>query len=182
VKTHSAYITNLAAAWFLVLQPSLSVEAASTINDFGVNHAGRGNLRGLAYNANVGWINFESTGAPKVDLQTGRFSGSIYSANCGWISISNTFGFVQTDAVVPGIDSDGNRLPDAWERVYFGATGVNPNDDPDHDSVSNLNEHLAGTNLNDTVFVATQAGGMVQSQPARNSFPLSYQQQPKHEI
>src|SRR5262245_486952 len=39
-------------------------------NDFGLNHDGMGNLRGFAYGANIGWINFESAGAPKVDLKT----------------------------------------------------------------------------------------------------------------
>src|SRR5207248_2876060 len=37
-------------------------------DDYGVNHDGFGNLRGFAYGANIGWINFETNGAPKVDL------------------------------------------------------------------------------------------------------------------
>src|SRR5215468_5166236 len=53
--------------------------------DYGVNHDGLGNLRGLAYGANIGWLNFESNGAPRVDLSTGKLVGSIYSVNCGWI-------------------------------------------------------------------------------------------------
>jgi hypothetical protein len=44
-------------------------------------------------------------------------------------------------------DTDGNGLPDWWELKYFGVlTGTDPNADPDHDGVSNLNEYLAGTN------------------------------------
>src|SRR6476661_9498772 len=50
-------------------------------NDFGVNQDGLGNLRGYAYGANIGWINFENTGAPTVNLKTGRLGGYIYSAN-----------------------------------------------------------------------------------------------------
>ena len=50
-----------------------------------MNHDGRGNLRGFAYGANIGWINFETNGGPKIDLLTGNLSGYIYSANCGWI-------------------------------------------------------------------------------------------------
>jgi len=43
-------------------------------------------------------------------------------------------------------DADGNGLPDAWELQYFGHTGVNPNDDPDQDGFSNLQEYIADTN------------------------------------
>jgi len=44
-------------------------------------------------------------------------------------------------------DTDDNGLPDWWELKYFGVlTGTDPNADPDHDGVSNLNEYLAGTN------------------------------------
>ena len=40
-----------------------------------------------------------------------------------------------------------NGLPDWWELKYFGVlTGTDPNADPDHNGVSNMNEYLAGTN------------------------------------
>ena len=64
--------------------------------DFGVNRDAAGNLRGYAYGANIGWINFETTGAPQMDLVTGNFSGSVWSANCGWISLSNATAYVQS--------------------------------------------------------------------------------------
>jgi hypothetical protein len=114
--------------------------------DFGVNQDGLGNLRGYAYGANIGWINFENTGAPRVDLLSGKLSGYAYSANCGWISLSNSFALVQTDTIRRSPDSDGDGLPDAWERTYFGHLGVNPNADADSDGMSNLAEYLAGTN------------------------------------
>src|ERR1035441_7128180 len=120
--------------------------------DFGVNQDGLGNLRGYAYGANIGWINFENTGAPTVDLRTGNLSGSVWSANCGWISLSNAVAFVQTDSFWPGV-LDANGLPLAWELTYFGATGVDPNADPDHDGQSNLQEYLAGTNPTNTADV-----------------------------
>jgi subtilisin family serine protease len=45
------------------------------------------------------------------------------------------------------VDTDANGLPDWWELQYFGhLTGTDPNADPDHDGMSNLEEWLAGTN------------------------------------
>ncbi len=116
--------------------------------DFGVNQDGLGNLRGYAWGANIGWINFESTGAPKVDLYTGNLSGSVWSANCGWISLTNAAAFVQTVTIRPGaLAPDG--LPAAWLLQNFGTTNVDANADPDHDGASNAQEYLAGTNPND---------------------------------
>jgi hypothetical protein len=117
-------------------------------SDFGVNHDGLGNLRGYAWGANIGWISFESSGAPTVSLRTGNLSGYVYSANCGWISLSNAFAHMQNDSFDPGaLAPDG--LPIAWLLSNFGTTNVNANADPDHDGVPNLQEYLAGTNPND---------------------------------
>jgi hypothetical protein len=51
-----------------------------------------------------------------------------------------------------GEDSDGDGLPDAWERMLIAASGedlmltdISPYDDFDGDGISNLNEYLAGT-------------------------------------
>ena len=114
--------------------------------DFGVNHDGLGNLRGYAYGANVGWISFEDSGAPKVDLQTGRLSGFIYGANIGWISLGNAVAFVQTDAIAPGADSDGDGIADAFEYQFAGNLGtMNAVSDFDRDGFTDLEEYLAGT-------------------------------------
>jgi hypothetical protein len=50
---------------------------------------------------------------------------------------------------LPLIDSDGNGMPDDWQRQYFGHLGVNPLLDSDGDGVNNLNEYKAGTNPKD---------------------------------
>jgi hypothetical protein len=97
----------------------------------------------------VGWINFEATGAPKVDMYSGAFSGYAYSANCGWISLTNAQAHVRTDSIAAGADTDHNGLPDAWEIQNFGHIGVDPNGDPDGDGQSNLQEYMAGTDPND---------------------------------
>ena len=47
-------------------------------------------------------------------------------------------------------DTDGDGLPDDWERQYFGTLAYGPNDDRDHDGMNNLAEYLAGTNPNDS--------------------------------
>jgi hypothetical protein len=149
-------------------------------SDFGVNHDGLGNLRGYAWGANIGWINFESTGAPTVSLKTGNLSGYVYSANCGWISLSNAFAHMQIDSFDPGaLAPDG--LPIAWLLSNFSTTNVNANADLDHDGVPNSQEYLAGTDPNDgtdrlaiTTYSTTPGGTLVtvtwKSQPTRSYF------------
>jgi Bacterial TSP3 repeat len=117
--------------------------------DYGVNNIGGGQLSGMAYGANIGWITFEQTyGQPRVDLHTGILSGYAYSANCGWMSFNSVIADMKITSLSPG-PLDGNGLPIAWEKDYFGTTNINANADPDGDGMSNLQEYLAGTNPTD---------------------------------
>ena len=116
-------------------------------NDFGVNQDGLGNLRGYAYGANLGWVNFETNGAPKVNLLNGQLSGYIWSANCGWISLSNSVAYVQTDAIRKGALST-NGLPIAWLLANFGTTNINASADPTGKGNSIGQDYLAGTDPN----------------------------------
>jgi hypothetical protein len=124
----------------------------NSATDFGVNFTidpsnfGHGLLRGQAYGANIGWINFEATGNPYVILSNGQLRGFVYSANCGWINLDDLSVFVSTDTIDPGVDTDGNGLPDAWEYTYFGHIGVDPNADADGDGETNIGEYRARTN------------------------------------
>ncbi len=126
----------------------------ASAGDWGVNHDGAGNLRGMAYGANIGWVSFESNGNPRVNLLTGNLSGYAYGANVGWISLSNNQAFAQTDYLDVGPDTDGDGIPDAWEYKQagdLGTLGPHP-DDEDNDGVPDVYEYLADsdpTDLND---------------------------------
>ena len=137
--------------------------ANNSATDFGVNFTidpGNPNhalLRGLAYGANIGWINFENTGNPYVILSNcgranpatcglSQLRGYVWSANTGWINLDDLNIFVSTDSIDPGVDTDSNGLPDAWEYTYFGHSASELNTDSDGDGETNLGEYRAGTN------------------------------------
>jgi hypothetical protein len=119
----------------------------ASANDFGINHDGLGNLRGLAYGANIGWIVFEETGAPRVDLATGEMRGAVYGANIGWVVLEGAQFRLRMDALEPGLDSDGDGIPDAWELFWAGdLSSLSREGDYDGDGVSDYEEYLADTN------------------------------------
>jgi len=77
------------------------------------------------------------------------------------------------------LDPDCSGLPVAWELAYFGATGVDPNGDPDGDGVSNYEEFLDGTSPTNANSVMPrlyipddEAGGTVSVVPLKPKYQL----------
>jgi hypothetical protein len=114
-------------------------------NDWGVNHDGEGRLTGYAYGANIGWVTFEQThGQPRIDLRTGNLSGYAWGANVGWIGFSNSQAYVET-MLSPGADTDGDGIPDTWERRRAGNTTTLGTGDADLDGTPDADEYAADT-------------------------------------
>lgn len=143
-----------------------------TAGDFGVNTRDHGSdgvlweakLRGFAYGANIGWVSFEETGDPRVDLISGRLLGHVYGANVGWISLSEIESTVTTTSIHPGADEDGDGIPDAWEKSFTGSLlAMDKTTDTDMDGAGDLEEYGAGTSpvdagdkLRITIFAPTE--------------------------
>lgn len=138
----------------------------ASADDWGVNHDGAGQLTGRAYGANIGWITFEQThGQPRVDLRTGNLSGFAWGANVGWISLAHAEGYVRTERLDAGPDTDGDGLPDAWElgrTNRLTALDGRPAD-ADNDGTPDVDEYRADTNPFDAAdrlkIVGLQAAG-----------------------
>lgn len=64
-------------------------------------------------------------------------------------------------------DTDGNGMPDGWQVLHFGGIGNNPNSDPDHDGLYNLQEYLYGTDpkVSEGFSIWTSAGNGMTSIP-----------------
>lgn len=125
-------------------------------DDYGVNvrdYAANGTnaeakLRGFAYGANIGWVQFENTGDPRINLATGELSGHAYGANIGWIRLGGAGVSIIAISLEPGEDSDLDGIPDNWERHF--ASGnldlLSDTGDEDGDGETDLEEYLADTN------------------------------------
>ncbi len=109
-------------------------------------------LRGYAYAANIGWVNFEATGDPRIELKTGRITGYAYSANTGWLNLSDATHYSRTGQLAPAADSDTDGIADAWELERTGTAAsitILGTGDNDGDGVSDLAEYIADTNPRD---------------------------------
>ena len=114
--------------------------------DSGVNRLPDGKLRGLAWGAAIGWINFENTGNPRIDPATGQVLGMAWSAGTGWIS----FDTPDTDLKIITQDADGDTIPDVWELLYApNLTTLAANKDTDGDGRKDADEYAAGTDPTD---------------------------------
>ena len=135
----------------------------TSAEDWGVNtykdpsSPGELYLRGFAYGANIGWINFENTGNPRIMLSNGRLRGYAWSANCGWINLDDLNFYVQTDTIDPGDDSDHDGIADAYELIYFGDLSHDGSADSDGDGEDDLSEYRSDTNPIDAVSVVRSA-------------------------
>ncbi len=125
----------------------------NSATDYGVNHEGDGRLRGFAYGANIGWVQFEDLGDPRVNLLNGELSGYAYGANVGWINLNTAEpdGLVQADTMEPGLDTDGDGIPDAWEIVFFGGpTNANASAMASNNVNTLLEAYIAGLDPHST--------------------------------
>jgi hypothetical protein len=146
-------------------------------SDFGINVDLQGNLRGLAYGANIGWINFEAVGEPRLNLQDGRITGFAHGANIGWVNLGDANVFMQVDYVNPGVDSDRDGIPDAWELSYAGdLLTLSQSLDKDSDGSSDLQEYVADTDPFDPSDRLQLL--QIRSNPENRSLELSWTSRP----
>lgn len=154
----SGYIYGANVGWINVGNgaPANNIQYQNnSATDFGLNYSvlpsqpAYAVLRGYAYGANIGWINFEDTGNPRIRFSDGALEGYAYSANCGWINLGDpSFHYLVTDTVAPGIDTDADGMPDAFEFQKFSGLSHTGSADSDGDGMTDLQEYLEGTDPN----------------------------------
>lgn len=92
------------------------------------------------------------------------------------VVLTNPSGSVTSAPALLMIDSDGDGLPDSWERSFFNNLTQNSTADFDGDGVSNLQEFLDGTNPTNRASVQfrltiyTDGGGVVDFSPSQLSY------------
>lgn len=153
--------------------PTTAHYSNTAANDYGVNvlptaQIMKANLRGLAYGANIGWINFENAGNPQVDLATGALSGYAWGANVGWINLGQAGVTLRTQRLEPGIDTDGDGIPDAFELLHAGGLAtMNTGTDTSGNGMLDIDAYRAGLDPTDPnsrfaiIEVTLDSGGTV---------------------
>lgn len=151
-------------------EPADGVQYSNTGSDYGINVMPDGTLRGHAWSGNIGWISFEGTGSPAIDLSTGALSGHAWSGNVGWINLGTA---VTTQLAI--LDTDADGISDAWENARgSGVTGTGAASDADADGISDYDEYLADSDP--LHFTPPQSGGFEEPAPdgsLRLTFPTS---------
>ena len=105
----------------------------------------------------------DADGNPLTYSASNRPQGANFDANTGEFDWTPTYQDVRTHSVTFTVtddvytdsetititvdfkDSDSDSLPDSWETLYFGNLLQGPDDDPDNDGLTNLEEYQRGT-------------------------------------
>lgn len=150
-ETVNPIITN---DWFTIIKTNFPPTASNLV--FNINADAATNLVLTGSDINRNPISF-SLGAAAYGLVStfNPLTGEFTYIPAHGSTNQDTFGFLVNDGqlassprtvtvnVLPLADTNNNQLPDSWEATY----GISdPNDDPDGDGVSNLNEYRSGTN------------------------------------
>lgn len=182
-----AYSGNVGWIFFGDGSPSNGIHYSNTNgSDTGVNvvnytsnpSGGEADLRGFAFGANIGWIQFEATGDPRLELKTGTLRGFAYGANVGWINLGEMGLTLTTRFIKPEPDSDGDGMGDGYEIQNFGSLRVsNGTGDFDGDGRCDGSEYIADTDPTDPVS-RLEVIAFAPASPADGSFDLTFTSQP----
>lgn len=118
--------------------PSVSTVSAQDAYNNLLADGGAGNSRAVSCDGN--WFNRRDSIDTRVinDIKNG--TGKIID------SPADVGGWITPDAGTACADDDHDGLPNAFEQRYFGSvTAAKPNDDPDGDGYTNIEEFLNGT-------------------------------------
>ena len=153
VSNHAGVVTSASAALTVLVPPSFRYPPANQIAIVGdavvfiADVDGTGPI-GYRWRRN-GVLVSPFSPSPTLVLTTVQLADSGSRFECVVTNVLNRSGLTSASAYLTvQADSDGDRLPDAWESAY----GLNPANaadaahDRDGDGVSNQDEYLAGTN------------------------------------
>jgi hypothetical protein len=120
------------------LTPGLG-PSGSTVNITGTNLGSMQGASSVTFNGLTATISNWSAASVVATVPASATSGPVVATVNGVPSNGVTF-------TVGPADSDSDGLPDAWELQYFGNLNQGPNDDPDGDGITNIQEFYEGRN------------------------------------